>query len=462
MRLILGFRTAHVSPWHGENIADTLLSLVTSMVGGSSEVASQIEVCSPQDRQRIFARNAAYPETIEACVHDLFRAQVSKHAGRTAIYSSDGTLTYEALDERSDRLAATLVALGARSETFVPFCFEKGMHAVIAMLAIIKAGAAFVPLDQAYPESRFRHIIETVNADIIVVSDGLHSKKFDNLVRSVVVVDQGGVVVGDLPLSNLRDVKTSPSSAVAAIFTSGSTGVPKAIRLQHSALSTSLMRHAEAQKTISSSRVLQFAAFVFDQSISDIFAPLSVGGCVCIPSEEQRLNSLASFMREARVNWTHLTPTMARLIRPEEVPDLKVLVLGGEAMGKDNISTWLPHVQLLNGYGPAECCVCSSVALISTTQMESTNIGFPHGGDRIWITNPGQPDQLLPTGAVGEMLIEGPILAQGYINNSEAEAAFVRGPKWSNELASPQPRRFYRTGDLARSNPDGSLTFVGK
>ena len=210
------------------------------------------------------------------------------------------------------------------------------------------------------------------------------------------------------------------------------------------------------------SRVFQYAAFTFDVSMMDVFTTLIYGGCVCTPSEEERMGSFTLTMNRKQVNWVLFTPSVASLITPEAVPTLQTLALGGEPVKQENITRWVGKVRLFNCYGPAECGAC---AIGEFTQEDSRpgKVGRQFGSGLCWVVDPQDHNRLLPIGAIGELLVEGPTLARGYLDDlAKTRAAFIKNPTWSQAVGLNKPRRLYKTGDLDRQNSDGTLDFVGR
>ena len=174
-----------------------------------------------------------------------------------------------------------------------------------------------------------------------------------------------------------------------------------------------------------------------------------------MPSESDRRSNLAGVMESMKVNCADLTPLVANLLSPADVPSLKVLILGGESISIALIRKWTGHVKLINTYGPTECAIVSTVAVEATRNSDPANIGFPTLG-RAWVVNPWNHHQLSPPGAVDELLMEGPFLARGYLyNQTKTDEVFVTGVAWAS-----LDRRLYKTGDLVRRTDDGSFTFV--
>ena len=184
---------------------------------------------------------------------------------------------------------------------------------------------------------------------------------------------------------------------------------------------------------------------------------------MCIPTEEQRLNSITEAMGRMRVNWAVLTPSFVGFINPEEVPEVKTLVLAGEAMSKHHIEKW-SHINLVNGYGPSECSVAAAVNSKVTTDTSPANIGTATGA-YLWVADPDDHEILVPIGSVGELLVQGPTLARHYHNDPGKTAeSFVECPTWaSSGLGEDLSKwRIYKTGDLVKQNEDGTFEFIGR
>ena len=211
-------------------------------------------------------------------------------------------------------------------------------------------------------------------------------------------------------------------------------------------------------------RTIQFAAHTFDAVIQDYFTILVHGGTVCVPSENDRMNNFSSVMKSMEINFCNLTSTVARLLAPADVPTLETMVLAGEPVQAATLELWYQHVDVINCYGPAECSIDSASTYKKrlANPSEALSIGFPLAS-RIWITEPTDPNRLCFVGAPGEMLIEGPLLGRGYLNDKDKTAAsFITDPDFTKRLGLSAGRRMYRTGDLARQNEDGSLTHLGR
>jgi non-ribosomal peptide synthetase component F len=210
---------------------------------------------------------------------------------------------------------------------------------------------------------------------------------------------------------------------------------------------------------------LNSASHTFDASVMEILSTLISGGCVCIPSDAERINDIPGAIRKLKVTWTLLTPAVANTLTPQQVPTLKTLVTGGEAMSSGHISKWKgKNICLINAYGPSETAVIASTSMKvdefgKEVNEDTSNIGRAVGG-RNWVVDPRNYNKLVPVGALGELVVEGHTLARGYLNNDQKTTqAFVKRPDW---IADDIERRVYRTGDLVRWNCDGTLSFMAR
>ncbi|KAB5522985.1 non-ribosomal peptide synthetase [Coniochaeta sp. 2T2.1] len=400
-------------------------------------------------------------DPVDMCVHDTIAERVIELPDKEAICAWDGSLTYKELDIAASQLANSLISTGLlRENNLVPLCFDKSKWTIVAMLAVSKAGGAFVPLDPAHPAERLKSLYDSIEASSILCSRN-HVEMLSSIFANVIAVDEAAMAESAVAESVKLPVVSS-ADVVYVIFTSGSTGKPKGTIISHSAFCSSARAHAPALLIDSGCRVLQFAAHTFDASLVEILTPLMVGGTVCIPSEHERLNGVAGFINRVNVNHAVLTPSFVGFLDPAAVPSLRRLVLAGEAMGQSHVATW-SHIGLVNGYGPAESSVAAVVNPHVGPDTAPNDIGMPCGV-RVWLVDPADHNRLVPVGCVGEMLLEGPTLAKGYLGDPiKTQESFIAAPIWAEQMAGQQHQRhFYKTGDLARYISDGSLSYLGR
>lgn len=250
-----------------------------------------------------------------------------------AICAWDATFTYSELDAAASRVAAQLMNLGVGPDVYVPLCFEKSAWAIVAQYGILKAGGAFVSLDPSHPEQRLANLIEDVGAEVVLCSPRLHDK-IRKIAKKAVVLDSKTVQQFPKQPSQQPENYPDPSNAAYIIFTSGTTGKPKGTVIEHAAICTGSDAHGKALLMDSSSRVLQFASYTFDASVTEILTALQVGATIYVPSDEERMNDLQDVIAKGKVNWTLLTPSVLSTLKPQKVPTLKTIVTGGEAMSE--------------------------------------------------------------------------------------------------------------------------------
>ncbi|EED18482.1 nonribosomal peptide synthase, putative [Talaromyces stipitatus ATCC 10500] len=434
-----------------------------------STVLDKIDLISPGDILELKNEIAesSTPEVVNCLLHEQVFKRIGEYSEKIAITSSWGEeLTYKQLHDFSSRLAHDLVKAGAGPGIFIPLFFDKDIWAIVAMIAVLKSGSAFVPIDPESPSSRRDLILRAIRASVI-----LSSSKYIHItdLKKPRQVDREHV--DSLALLNETGEGFEGNSTVAdpayAIFTSGSTGIPKGVVVSHRAISSSVNAHGNAMGFGKGTRALQFCSYTFDVSIAEIFTTLVFGGTVCVPSSWGRLNNLAAEICILEANWSFLTPSVARLLDPSEVPTLRTLVLGGEEVGSGDVARWKDtgDVRIMNGYGPTEACVFCVTRDIDTPDS-ANKIGRPIGCNA-FVVDPENHDKLAPVGTVGEMLVSGPILASGYLSDgSRTRAAFIESPSWSQivfgEPPSADRRTFYKTGDLVRYDRHGLLEYVSR
>ncbi|KAE8155442.1 hypothetical protein BDV40DRAFT_307011 [Aspergillus tamarii] len=430
-----------------------------------------IDLVSPQGRADLQQWNALMPTADHRSLQELVLAQEAQQPDRAAVSAWDGEFTYRELVGLSSRLAHHLQAsYSVGRGCFVLICMEKSRWAIVAILAVLRAGGTCVLLDPKIPPQRMAEITSTASATILIadystalLAKGLPVKVVCISTRLTQQLEQGP------PCHLARSVHVGPDDLAFVIFTSGSTGKPKGIAMPHSALSTSIRYHGPPMKVHTGTRALHLSSYAFDVSIYEIFTTLAAGGCICVPSEFERVNQLAESIQKYAINWSFMTPSVAQTLTPEDVPSLKTLVLGGEAVTMEHLEAWTtpsgPSPSLINGYGPAEATICA-VGPIVKGHWRSGAIGHTVGGVG-WVTMPSDPSRLAAIGAIGELLLEGPFLARGYLNQPELTAAsFIDPPRWRLSLPLPldagTQARLYRTGDLVQYQADGSIRYIGR
>ncbi|KAJ6172813.1 Nonribosomal peptide synthetases (NRPS) [Penicillium chermesinum] len=430
--------------------------------GASSMSIRDFPSHSIEDGLAISRWNSAMPPRVERCVHEIVRDKLTAQPKAQAVSAWDGELTYGELDEMSRRLAYHLVEQGVGPEVMVGMCMNKSKFGVVAMLAILRAGGAVVPLGVQHPLARLEHIATDTSAPIILV-DRTHKRRLTALANlRLLAIDSFFDIAPATPTPATEPcLSVEPNNAAWVIYTSGSTGKPKGVVLEHGAVATSILAHGPAIGIQAHDRLSQFAAYTFDVSIAEIMTPLSIGACICVPSEHDRISRLTAFLSDANVTVATLTSTIAALVQPEDTPAIRTLILTGEALLPKVVDQWIQHATIINAYGPSENSIWTTVKQVRDSS-EANNIGTPLAG-ALWVVNPANIAELVPVGVPGELLLDGPLLARGYLNDpAKTAAAFVTDPAFEKALGLCPGRRMYRTGDMVQQHPDGSVTYLGR
>lgn len=430
---------------------------------------SEIPSISTSDLAQLQAWNENLPPVVEEdfCVHELIRKTVAKSPKAPAICAWDGDLSYEELDCLSSLLEGHLLSLALPPNAIVPIYFEPSKWTSVAVLAVMKAGRAFLLLDSGHPTQRLREICQIVEPAVILSSKSMATRATSLAPVTIITVD-GDPTAWNKRQSCILDGPTTgtavtPDDCVYVVFTSGSTGQPKGIMISHRAFSSMAMAYSRAMGVGPETRGFSFASYAFDVSITDMLDPLITGGCVCVPSGIDRTGNLPEAIGRLRANFIEITPSMLRTFRPEDVPSLRTVVVSGEHLNREVLDTWASKVRLIQAYGPAECCPNSTVRTDLTEDSDPSNIGVG-AGCWAWIVDANDHERLAPIGAVGELLVEGPIVGSGYLHNPDkTTASFIQSPRWAKTSAeTATERRFYKTGDLVKYDDNGSLIFRGR
>lgn len=457
-------RSSPLLEHRGRSIAYAVKQIAQQIVTDPGRKVKDLVLFSPHDVDTVFERNQKHrcqPES--RTIANIIHQQSLNRPYSLAIHAWDGELTYGQLDSASDEVAADLQREGVGAEVLVPICFEKSLWAIVGELGILKAGGAFVPMDPSQPQHRLKQIIDQTNATLIVAS-AAQSDRLSVFGLKVITVFPGALSSNRLIGKSLRSEPVDLHTAAYVLFTSGSTGMSKGCVVDQSALAD-VARHCEALCLSSTSQVLQFASYTFGVSLIEIFCSLTAGATIYIPSEQQRLNNLARYMTDMEINWAFLTPSTVNSIHdPKLVPQLETLILAGEPMGQHHVETWADHVELRQAYGFTEWAgICGVSPRIKVPSSNLGTSGLSSPSANLWLADPADHNKLAPVGAVAELLIEGPSLARGYLNDPiRTTASFIDTPVWLHAFRPSEKGRVYKTGDLVQSLADGSFRYVAR
>lgn len=391
-----------------------------------------------------------------------FEAAVQRHASVTAVADTDGELTYAELNRQSTWLARQLLGSGLQAGDIVAHCLPRDRRAVVALLAIVKAGGIYLPVDPHYPAARIGHLLQDSQARwLISTRAALAELPAGATQPGILLLDEVGASDDH---ADLPGVKCQPSATAYLIYTSGSTGLPKGVPItHHAALHSLAARVAYYPERVE--RYLLLSSFAFDSSIAGLFWSLAQGACLQIAGTEQQKDARALAELIVRGNVSHLLalPSLHALLLEQlaAAPQLKAVIVAGERCDAALVRRHrqrLPHVVLYNEYGPTEAAVWSTVQRceLSDAQLDGAGvpIGRPIPGAAVWVLD----EQLrpLPAGLSGELCIAGPGLSAGYLHRPElTQEKFVTVPALDG-------LRVYRTGDYAYVDEEGRLHFLGR
>ena len=297
---------------------------VRSLVSNPSMPIGQLSLTDRSQKSQIANWNSSSPVQVPHTLDELVKRNSSRSPLSTALKSTTFNISYGDLDNYSHRLAQWLVSKGVGPGQVVTLCFEKSVWGIVAMCGVQRAGGAFSHLDPGWPRQRCSDIIVRTKSIVGLASPSMQDKA-SGLLEHVLAVDMDiFALMKAFPDSEVEISRQNPQNLAYIISTSGSTGKPKIVAIPQIAISTALSAQIVRYKINENSRVAQFASYVFDSSILEIFGTLVAGGCVCVPSQEERMSDFASFVRRMDVNLLDVTPSLMRTISPADVPSVKV------------------------------------------------------------------------------------------------------------------------------------------
>lgn len=414
---------------------------------------------SSQDREQLLHdfNKTGWDYQQEETLASLFRKQADLHPDHIAVVYQDQKMTYRELDQKSNQIANALAEEGVREGIYVPVWLNRSLEWVVAVLGIVKTGAAYVPVDPAYPSKRVEYILSDTSAKVIITNNTLETSFSEK--ENIKVIDPGTLENQNHLSSQPLDIKIHQDALAYTIYTSGSTGKPKGVMVTHRAIQHLVTWHNHYFHVDHTSKLSLVAGLAFDISVWETWSALSSGATLFIAEDEERTDVSALVGYFSKNHITHgfvptvLVPAFIEKTRSYSDLVLKYLFTAGEKL-KPVLTTELSY-ELIDYYGPTECTVYATFRKVKDINGKYvSSIGKPIANAKAYILSENM--ELLPVGAVGELFIGGDLLAQGYLNNEELTAAkFITNPFRKNE-------KIYRTGDLAKWLPDGDIEFLGR
>ncbi|MEV7939327.1 amino acid adenylation domain-containing protein [Kitasatospora sp. NPDC088264] len=458
----LGYNTDLFTARTVERIAGHLVTLLTSIARTPGEPIAGLSMLGPDEWHRLTEEWSGTGQGREPrTVPELFAAQLARDPSAPALICGDETLDYRGLDGRANRLAHLLIAHGAGPEKLVAIGLPRSVAAVVAILAVLKSGAAYLPLDLDHPEERLRLVLGDA-APVLLVTEAATADRLPTA-AAVIALDAPRTTA---EIAALPDTAPEPAGALLpahpayVIYTSGSTGRPKGVVVTHAGVHGLVAGQSARFGTVPGSRVLQFASPGFDAAFSEIGMALLSGGALVVAGKDEMVpgEPLATLIARDRVTHVTLPPSALTALPAERIPAELTLIVAGEACPPALAATWSAGRRMINAYGPTESTVCATFSdpLDPAALGDGpVPIGRPLPGVRVRVLD-GRL-RPVPAGAPGEVYLAGHALARGYLGRPGLTAErFVADPYGASGT------RMYRTGDRARWLPDGTLDYLSR
>jgi amino acid adenylation domain-containing protein/non-ribosomal peptide synthase protein (TIGR01720 family) len=423
---------------------------------------NDIRLLTPSQEQAILHdfNNTVSIYPADKSIAALFQEQVAKTPGATAIISGRQQLSYKELNERSNQLAHYLQKKGLKPGTLVPICIERSVEMMVGILGILKAGAAYVPIDPDYPQDRISYMLEDTGATLVLSSSDSRDKLGAGNI-SVIELDGDNELIGHQPTANLS-INTNARDLAYVIYTSGSTGRPKGVMIEQRSV-VSLVKGVDYVSLGADDTLLVTGSPSFDATTFEYWGMLLNGGKLVLCSLEDLLDSekLKANIDKHKVSIMWFTSSWFNQLadnNPEVFSGLRTILAGGEKLSEyhiEKIRKTYPDLKLINGYGPTENTTFSLTYAIDKVE-NPIPIGRPLNNRTAYILTRGK--DLSPVGGIGEICLGGAGIARGYLNNPELTAE-----KFINDPFSTEPgAKLYKTGDLGRWLPDGNIQYLGR
>ncbi len=451
-----------------ERLAGHFVNLLAGIVANPQAQISQLPLLTEVEQQQLLIEwnntQVDYPQI--KCIHTLFEEQAERTPDAIAVVFENQQLTYAELNGRANQLAHYLQKLGVKSDTLVGICVERSLEMIVGLLGILKAGGAYLPLDPEYPQERLSFMLEDSQVEVLLTQNKLVKLLAQNQ-EYIVCLDGDWQNISQANENNLN-ITITPNNLAYVIYTSGSTGQPKGVYCNHLGV-VNLYTDFQTKKPLSvGDRCSLWTSLNFDVSVYEVFSALLSGATLHITPEFIRSDAFKfiNWLYSEQISSAYIPPFMLNnfsdcLEQAVNHISLRRLLVGVEPINEKlliSISQRIPGLQIINGYGPTETTICSTLYSIKTETISNGNtpIGKPLQNTKIYLLD--KQMQPVPIGVQGELHIGGAGLARGYLNRPQLNAEkFIPNP-----FDKAKGSKLYKTGDLARYLPDGNIEYLGR
>ena len=440
-----------------EQLLERLRLVLAAMVEDADRRIGEIVMLTAYEQQQVLVEWNDMERDFgnRPCVHEMFEEQTDASPDAIALICQHVHLSYASLNDRANRLANYLSALGVAGEVRVAICMKRSPDLIIAILGVLKAGGCYVPIDANNPEQRISYMLDDCGAEVVLTESEIGGRLPSGRMQ-VIEVDTEEEEISKYGGEN-PTVEVEAESGAYMIYTSGSTGRPKAVIVTHAGFKNLSLAQRDIFGPLAGAVVLQFSSIGFDASAWEIAMSLPVGAKLVLSSDETMLAGDGSkeLIEREQVEVATIPPSVLGSVFGMERGRLKTLVVAGEACSDELVQEWAVGRCMLDAYGPTETTVCATVSG-ALRRDEKPMIGRPIANARAYVLD--RWGQLAPAGSSGELYVGGAGLARGYWKQAEQTAeSFV--PDW---LSGQEGARLYRTGDQVKWRPNGELQYLGR